>query len=95
MTIYELTDRVSKIDRCIDALAALTTSEGVHGLDNELLKEEMQELVRARYDHIREFEAECIARGKLDAALKCEKHYGGILPESLCDEINKSTRPSR
>ena len=44
--------------------------EGVHGMDREAIKEECIELHRAAHDTLREFEAECIQRGKEEAIRK-------------------------
>ena len=64
MSAYDLYDRIIKIGKCLDYLSGLIQYREIHGLDCELLSEEIQELIRAGHDTIREFEAEFVKLGR-------------------------------
>ena len=66
MTAYDLSDRMAKIHRAIEAVTELKLMDGIHGLDRELLAEELTELHLAAHDTCREFEEQCKAQGKAE-----------------------------
>lgn len=53
---YSLYDRIWKLNDCVNALVILRNRSEFHGLDNGLLREETEELIRAMHEDIREFE---------------------------------------
>lgn len=68
MTIHEFCDRIRGFSQCVDALTMLKQCMHCHTIPLSVIEGQLTELIRAEHDTAREFEAECIRRGRNNLA---------------------------
>lgn len=91
MTSYELADKLLKIGDSLHALTLLQSRQGVIGMDQELIREEIDELIRHAYDDVREFESNCVSRGFRNAVNELKKMNDSCVAFAADDFLAKFT----